>query len=176
MAPPYSANCSLRQFLSLERIDSYSSGLNLTRTATSAIPLLKLQNDDEAKPLLPLSSDDPHAYESSPLAAIRPLGANPSEVASQLLGPGPWPLRAKLHLPADCELLHPTSRRDCAIQVTHALRFTMRLARGDDTGVDAKTGKSKLFEIAVRTPVHVLSVGYPCSSSLLCVFIPPADI
>ncbi|KAI0282359.1 hypothetical protein BGY98DRAFT_1094397 [Russula aff. rugulosa BPL654] len=149
-----------------ERIDSYSTGLNLTRTVTSAIPLLKLQNDDETKPLLPLSSDDPVAYESSPLAAIRPLGANSSEVASQLLGPGPWPLRAKLHLPADCELLHPTSRsRDCAIQVSHALRFTMRLSRGDDTGVDPKTGKSKLFEIVVRTPVHILSVRYPSSSA-----------
>jgi arrestin-related trafficking adapter 3/6 len=158
-------SCSLRLIQSLERIDSYASGLNLTRTVTSAIPLLKLQNDDETKPLLPLSSDDPVAYESSPLATIRPLGANPSEVASQLLGPGPWPLRAKLHVPADCELLHPTSRsRDCAVQVTHALRFTMRLARGDDTGVDPKTGKNKLFEIVVRTPVHVLSVCYPSSS------------
>jgi len=141
-----------------ERVDSYSSALNLTRTATSAIPLLKLQNDDATKPLLPLSSDDPLAYESSPLAAIQPLGANPSEVALQLLGPGPWPLRAKLHLPADCGLLHPTSRsRDCVIQVTHALRFTMQLMRGDDSKVDPKTGKHKLFEISVRTPVNVLS-------------------
>jgi hypothetical protein len=40
----------------------------------------------------------------------------------------------------------------------------MRLARGDDTGVDPKTGKHKLFEIVVRTPVHILSVRYPCSS------------
>lgn len=155
---------SLKHILSLERIDSYASGLNLTRTVTSAISLLKLQNDDETKPLLPLSSDDPLAYESSPLAAIRPLGANASDVASQLLGPGPWPLRAKLHIPADCELLHPTSRsRDSAVQVSHALRFTMRLARGDDVGVDPKTGKNKLFEIVVRTPVHVLSVRYPSS-------------
>lgn len=90
------------------------------------------------------------------------MGANPSEVALQLLGPGPWPLRAKLHLPADCGLLHPTSRsRDCVIQVTHALRFTMQLMRGDDSKVDPKTGKHKLFEISVRTPVNVLSVRCP---------------
>ena len=144
--------------LSPERVDSYSNTLNLTRTATSSISLLKLQNDDVTKPLLPLSSDDPLAYESSALTVIQPLGANPSEVALQLLGPGPWPLRAKLHLPADCGLLHPTSRsRDCVIQVTHALRFTMQIARGDDK-VDPKTGKHKLFEISVRTPVNVLSV------------------
>lgn len=134
--------------------------MNLTRTVTSAIPLLKLQNDDGAKPLLPLSSEDPLAYENSPLATIRPLGANPSEVASQLLGPGPWPLRAKIRLPADCKLLHATSRgRDCTIQVTHALRFTMQLTRGDDKR-DPKTGKHKLFEISVRTPVHILSVRF----------------
>jgi len=140
-----------------ERVDSYSSAVNLTRTVTSAIPLLKLQNDDGTKPLLPLSSDDPLAYESSPLAGIRPSGANSSEVASQLLGPGPWPLRAKLQLPADCRQLHPTSRsRDCTIQVTHALRFTVQVTRGDES-VDPKTGKHKLFEIAVRTPVHILS-------------------
>ena len=36
----------------------------------------------------------------------------------------------------------------------------MRIARGDDTGVDPKTGKNKLFEIIVRTPVHILSVRY----------------
>jgi hypothetical protein len=38
------------------------------------------------------------------------------------------------------------------------LRFTMHLTRGDDARVDRKTGKDKLFEIAVRTPVHILSV------------------
>jgi hypothetical protein len=157
----FSKSLSETFFKCVERVDSYSNAVNLTRTVTSAIPLLKLQNDDGTKPLLPLSSDDPLAYESSPLAGIRPSGANPSEVASQLLGPGPWPLRAKLHLPSDCRLLHPTNRsRDCTIQVTHALRFTMQVSRGEER-VDPKTGKHKLFEIAVRTPVHILSVRFP---------------
>jgi hypothetical protein len=40
----------------------------------------------------------------------------------------------------------------------------MRLSRGDDAGVDPKTGKNKLFEIVVRTPVHILSVRYVSSS------------
>lgn len=42
----------------------------------------------------------------------------------------------------------------------------MRLARGDETGVDPKTGKNKLFEIVVRTPVHVLSVRYSSSVAI----------
>ena len=134
----------------------------MTRTVTSAMPLLNLQHDDETKPLLPLSSDDPLAFENSPLAALRPLGTNASGVVSELLGPGPWPLRAVLQLPADCGLLHPTSRKgDSPIHVTHALRFTMRLMRGDDAALDSKTNKRKLFEVTVRTPVHILSVRWP---------------
>jgi len=141
-----------------ERVDSFVSGVNMTRTVTSTIPLLNLQYDDETKPLLPLSSSDPLAYESSPLASVRPLGSSPSEQVSHLLGPGPWPVRAKLYLPADCGALHPTSRsRESPIHVAHALRFTMRLARGDDAGIDPRTGKSKLFEVTVRTPVRILS-------------------
>jgi len=138
-----------------ERVDSFVSGVNMTRTVTSAIPLLSLQNDDETKPLLPLSSSDPLAYENSPLASLRPL---PSEQVSQLLGPGPWTIRAKLYLPADCGALHATSKsKESAIHITHSLRFVMRLARGDNTGLDPKTGKSKLYEVSVRTPVHILS-------------------
>ncbi|KAI9454606.1 hypothetical protein F5148DRAFT_423904 [Russula earlei] len=141
-----------------ERVNSYVGGVNMTRTVNTVIHLISLQNDDETKPLLPLSSRDPLAYENSPLAALRPLGANPSEQVSQLLGPGPWPVRAKLYLPADCDVLHATSRsRESSVHVTHALRFTMRISRGDDAGVDPKTGKTKLFEIVVRTPVHILS-------------------
>jgi hypothetical protein len=41
------------------------------------------------------------------------------------------------------------------------LRFTMHFTRGDDAKVDHKTGKDKLFEIVVRTPVNILSVCCP---------------
>jgi arrestin-related trafficking adapter 3/6 len=159
----YSAIRWLRQFYFIsERVESYVSGVNMTRTVTSAIPLLNLQHDDETKPLLPLSSDDPLAFENSPLASVRRSRANASDVVSELLGPGPWPLRAVLQLPADCGLLHPTSRSgDSSIHVTHVLRFTMRLARGDDAALDSKTNKRKLFEVVVRTPVHILSVRCP---------------
>jgi len=44
------------------------------------------------------------------------------------------------------------------IHVTHALRFTMRLSRGDIPRVDPKTNKRKLFDVVVRIPVHILSV------------------
>lgn len=139
-----------------ERVDSYVSGMNMTRTVTNSHNLLLLECDDETKPVLPLSQDDPHAFEQSPLATLRHHGSR-SDVVSQFLGPGPWPIRVNLHLPADCNVLHPTSRsRESAIHVTHALRFTMRLTRGD-VPLDPRTNKRKLFEVVVRTPVHVLS-------------------
>jgi len=138
-----------------ERIDSLLSGVFVTRTITSTIPLLSLGHDDETTPLLPLSSSDPLAYENSPFASLRPL---PSEQVSQLLGPGPWTIRAKLYLPADCRILHATSRRKgSAIHITHVLRIVMRLARGDNAGIDPKTGKNKLYELSVRMPVYMLS-------------------
>ncbi len=34
------------------------------------------------------------------------------------------------------------------------------IAQGDDMGVDPKTGKNKLFEIIVHTPMHILLVCY----------------
>jgi arrestin-related trafficking adapter 3/6 len=149
-------------FRSTERIDSYVSSMDMTRTATNVIHLLNLQHKDETMPLLPLSSDDPLAYENSPLATLRPRGVVPSEVVSQFLGPGPWSIRTKLHLPADCTVLHPTSRSgDSTVHVSHMLCITMRLSRGDDSRMDTKTGKRKLFEVVVRLPVHILSVGYP---------------
>ncbi|KAH9062207.1 hypothetical protein EDB87DRAFT_1559472 [Lactarius vividus] len=140
-----------------ERIDSYVSGMNMTRTVTNVHKLLNLQCSDESKPLLPLSQDDPLAYEKSPLATLRRRG-DPSTVVSQFLGPGPWPINANLHLPADCNVLHPTSRsRESTIHVSHVLRFTMRLTRGDGPPVDPRTQKRRLFEVVVRTPVHILS-------------------
>jgi len=139
-----------------ERVDSYVGGMNMTRTVNSAHNLLLLQCDDESRPLLPLNQDDPLAFEQSPLATLRHQGSR-SDVISQLLGPGPWPIRVNLHLPADCNVLHPTSKsRESAIHVTHALRFTMRLTRGD-VPVDPRTNKRRLFEVVVRTPVHILS-------------------
>lgn len=37
----------------------------------------------------------------------------------------------------------------------------MRVERGDDNALDIKTGKRKLFDIVVQTPVHILSVSPP---------------
>jgi hypothetical protein len=65
-------------------------------------------------------------------------------------------------LPADCRLLHPTSRSaDSAVHITHALRFTMRLSRGDDAATDSKTDKRRLFGVVIRAPVHILSMRSP---------------
>jgi arrestin-related trafficking adapter 3/6 len=142
-----------------ERIDNFANAINLTRTTTNVIHLLNLQHNDDTTPLLPLDSDDPLAYEKSPLSALRRRGASPSEAASQLLGLGPWHIRAKLHLPADCNMLHATNKcKDSTVRVTHKLCFTIHVSSGDDSRVDSKPAKRKLVEVILRLPVNILSV------------------
>jgi arrestin-related trafficking adapter 3/6 len=142
-----------------ERVDNFADALNVTRTSTNVIHLLNLQHNDDTTPLLPLDSDDPLAYEKSPLSGLRRRDASPSEVASQLLGLGPWHIRAKLHLPADCNMLHATNKwRDSTVRVTHKLCFTMLVSPGDHSRVGSKPAKHKFVEVIVRLPVHILSV------------------
>jgi arrestin-related trafficking adapter 3/6 len=139
-------------------VENFAEALNVTRTSTNVIQLLNLQHNDDTMPLLPLDSDDPLAYEKSPLCALRPRGTSPSEAASQLLGHGPWYIRAKLHIPADCNMLHPTNTcKDSTVRVTHKLCFIIHLSQGDDSRVDTKPAKRKLVEV-VRLPVYILSV------------------
>ena len=38
------------------------------------------------------------------------------------------------------------------------LKIIFRVERGDDEALDPTTGKRKLFDIVVQTPVHILSV------------------
>ena len=42
--------------------------------------------------------------------------------------------------------------------VQHTLKIVMRVERGDAQAIDPRTGKQKLFEIVVQTPVYILSV------------------
>jgi hypothetical protein len=75
------------------------------------------------------------------------------------MGPGPWALATEVRLPPG---LHPTSRnRRANVLVSHVLKIVMRVERGDDTHIDLKTGRRKLFEIVVHAPVHLLSVRRP---------------
>ncbi|KAI0263839.1 hypothetical protein BC834DRAFT_1042708 [Gloeopeniophorella convolvens] len=60
--------------------------------------------------------------------------------------------------PAACGVLHASHRAARApLRVAHTLRVVLRVERGDDAHVDARTGRRKLFDIVVRAPVCVLS-------------------
>ncbi|KAF8806558.1 hypothetical protein BYT27DRAFT_7191111 [Phlegmacium glaucopus] len=142
-----------------ERVDYYANMKRIARTDPIArFTLLSIKGADNNTPILPLQSDDPDALRHSPLFALVNPGDDLSEVASNLMGPGPWTLHQDLKLPNSCSQMKPTNKnRKSNIIVTHTLKLVMRVARGDDLFIDGKTGKRKLFDIVVQTPVLILS-------------------
>lgn len=115
------------------------------------------KNDD--KPILPLESDDPDAFRNSPLYQFLDEDDDVSEMASTLMGPGPWTFQKDLQLPASCSLLHWTNtNKRSNVLITHVLKCIIRLERGDDLEIDARTGKRKLFDIVIQTEVDIRSV------------------
>jgi hypothetical protein len=120
--------------------------------------LTAIKNSDDT-PILPLLSDDPDAFMKSPLAATEVFGDGPSEMASSLMGPGPWVFSTELKLPSSCTTIRFSNKNKRSnITISHSLKIIMRVERGDDSCVDAKTGKKKLFDIVVQAPINILSV------------------
>lgn len=124
--------------------------------APSRLILLSLKHEKD-EPILPLSTDDPAALTHSPLAPLLPTDPyEASETAASLMGPGPWHLFTEAKIP---KVAHPTNRNKKAnMVVQHTLKIVMRVERGDNQAIDPRTGKQKLFEIVVQTPVYILSV------------------
>ena len=144
-----------------ERIDYYTQMKRIARTdPISRIELLSVREPGKgAGPILPLVSDDVDAFKNSPLYALVTPDVDVSEMASELMGPGPWTFHQNLHLPASCSLIHFTNKnRRSNMVITHQLKFVIRVERSDDLHVDPKTGKRKLFDIVIQTPITVLSV------------------
>lgn len=146
-----------------ERVDYYTNMRRIARTdLPSRICLLSVKAGRSGEPILPLDSDSPDALRNSPLFPLfssHATDAELSEIASTLMGPGPWTFHQNLQLPRSCDELHFTNRnRRSNIEVTHLLKVVMRVQRGDDVHLDPKTGKRKLFDIVVQTPVLILSV------------------
>jgi hypothetical protein len=84
---------------------------------------------------------------------------DPSEMASSLMGPGPWSFYHDLKFPLSCLSLHPTNKhRKSNISVTHTLKIVIRAEKGDDKETDPKTSRKKLFDISLQTPIQILSV------------------
>jgi hypothetical protein len=80
------------------------------------------------------------------------------------MGPGPWALTHELQLPAECGKIQFTYKhKGSHICVSHTLKIVFRVERGDDKCVDPKTGRRRMFDIVVQTPIHILSVSnIPC--------------
>ncbi|KAH8994421.1 hypothetical protein EDB92DRAFT_1943756 [Lactarius akahatsu] len=117
--------------------------------------LLSLESKDKNSPLLP----HPQTVTDSPLYAL--LGSSdllPSELAANLMGPGPWTLQVDLKVPNGSRTLHVSNKnRRAPIQISHLLKIVTRVERGDDKQMDPKTGKRKRFDVIMRVPVHILS-------------------
>ena len=145
----------------LERTDYYTGTKRIARTdPIQRIPLLSLKSDDkDGGAILPLISEDPEAFKHSPFYSAMNPEDDPSTVAASLMGPGPWAFHHELRLPKSCtQLSFSNQNRRAYILITHNLKVIFRVERGDDEFVDQKSGKRKLFDIVVQTPVHILSV------------------
>lgn len=143
-----------------ERVDYLANMKRVVRTdPIRRIILMSLKHGEkDCPPLLPLDSDDPEAFKNSPLYALLNPEDDASELASSFMGPGPWTLHTELQLPSSCDQINFTNRnKKSNISITHTLKIIFRVERGDDQFIDQKTGKRKMFDIVVQTPVHILS-------------------
>jgi hypothetical protein len=151
----------------VERVDYLTQFKRVARSdASRRIVLLQLKREEGH--LLPLSSDDPHAFKTSPLSDLFKSNdelsteeneTRQSELAASFMGPGPWSFETNVVLPKSCSQLHFTNKNKRSnISVTHSLKVVFRVERGDDEFVDKKTGKRKLFDIVIQTPVTIISV------------------
>ncbi len=124
------------------------------------VQLLSIKHEGKhAGPILPLESDDMDALKNSPLHALVNPEDDASELASSWMGPGPWTIQRDLPLPTSCRMLHFTNKNKRSnISVTHTLKCVIRVETGDQSAVDPKTGRRKLFDIVVQTPIMILSV------------------
>ncbi|ORX37870.1 hypothetical protein BD324DRAFT_656128 [Kockovaella imperatae] len=156
-----------------EKIDYYAHGKRITRHETPRkFVLMFVKQHDKYMgelPLLPILSDDPNAARDSPLASLAAQAAqsNPppdlDEAESkdwqyaQLMDPmGPWHFEKSLHIPDCASMIKVTSKHEkTSIVVSHFLKVTIRVERGDDLALDAK-GKRKQFDIIIDTPIKIL--------------------
>ena len=121
-------------------------------------------------PLLPT----PLSPHRSPLLRHVPPSTDPSTLA----GPGPYTLSVNIGLPGcdhpsggDSGPLHfSVKQKSSSVKVDHSLRLVMRVEPvGDaDTSDHGEGEKKRLFDIAVQTPITVLSVS-PAFSLRVCV-------
>ncbi|KAF9643117.1 hypothetical protein BDM02DRAFT_3132643 [Thelephora ganbajun] len=116
-------------------------------------------------PILPLTEEDP---QRSPLYALvredleytgQSEEERATELASEWIGPGPWPLRFNVKVSSTYGILHPTNmNKKGNITVSHALKVIIRVEKGSTGDEDPK---KKVYDIVIQYPVHLLS--YLCN-------------
>ncbi|KAG6381964.1 hypothetical protein JVT61DRAFT_592 [Boletus reticuloceps] len=112
-------------------------------------------DEGHGKPILPLMSDESDAFRKSPLYCLLQPGEDESEVASSLMGPGPWTIRHQLQLPDSCSTLHPSNRtKGSNVMVNHTLRLVLRVEKEEGT---VTTGRKKMHDIIIHIPIQILS-------------------
>ncbi|KIY68101.1 hypothetical protein CYLTODRAFT_421959 [Cylindrobasidium torrendii FP15055 ss-10] len=144
-----------------EKIEYHSAHTKKLARAEPANSVVLLSVRHEAKDgpaILPLESADPEAFMNSPLRLLVNPDDDISELASNAMGPGPWTFQQRLALPTSCKTLHFTNKnKKSNIIINHNLKIVMRVESGDPEAIDPKTGKKKLYDIVVQTPIHILS-------------------
>jgi len=143
-----------------EKVDYYTRMHRVARSdPVTRIDLvsIKYEGGRNARHILPLESDAPDAVRQSPLHALIGLDEDLDEVASSLMGPGPWTFHFDAPLPSSCQLMRFSNKnRRANVVISHVLKVVIRVERGDDLHVD-KTGKRKMFDIVIQSPIQILS-------------------
>jgi hypothetical protein len=149
-----------------EKTDYYAQGKKVVRHETPRrYMMLFIKQPDKKEriePLLPILSSEVDAARQSPLAELAKNAAisNPSTYVNfagemdddalfaTLLDPfGPWHLETSLQIPDCAQRVRFSSKHDKTnISISHWLKVTIRVERGDDEALDAK-GRRKLFDI-----------------------------
>ncbi|TRM62390.1 hypothetical protein BD626DRAFT_433261 [Schizophyllum amplum] len=117
------------------------------------VPLIMIKHE-HGGPILPLDGD----VRKSPLLSLAQPSADAQHeefdaLAGAWTGPGPWRVSGAARVP---NLLRPSNRnRRAGVLVTHAAKFLIRVE--SDCEVDPKTGRRKLYDVTVQTPVQVFS-------------------
>jgi hypothetical protein len=123
------------------------------------IELLSLKSSKEdGRAILPLESDDVEAFKNSPLYAVCAPGDDPSEMASSLMGPGPWILSKDLKLPSCTSMQFTCKSKPSHIFVSHVLKFIVRVEGSDDSQESSNRKHRNLYDIIVQAGVKIFSV------------------
>lgn len=142
-----------------EKVDYWTDFKRVVRSdPVVRVSLLSLKSaQKDGTPILPLNADNPDALLRSPFMEVVEPDMDLGEYASSLMGPGPWTIHKSIQIPKDTPLHFTNKNRRSNMSVSHTLKIVFRVERGDNEAVDPQTGRRKMFDIVVQTPIHILS-------------------